>query len=76
MTAGIRSLSQGQSFWNGAWKGAIVGAAGGGLGVIGGERNKLLHKANDKEIKNFFEEYDHKLNKHHFTIKRGFIVKL
>ncbi|NOY38044.1 MAG: hypothetical protein GXO83_10790 [Chlorobi bacterium] len=38
------------------------------------KRNKL-HKANDKMIKNLFEEYEHKLNKHHFTIKRGFIEK-
>jgi RHS repeat-associated protein len=36
MQGGMRASMQGQSFWSGAWKGGVVGAVGGGLGMIGG----------------------------------------
>lgn len=36
MQGGFRSLSQGNSFWSGAWKGAITGLTGSGLSIIGG----------------------------------------
>jgi RHS repeat-associated protein len=36
MQGGMRAFMQEQSFWSGAWKGGVVGAVGGGLGMIGG----------------------------------------
>jgi RHS repeat-associated protein len=36
MTGGMRAIGQGKTFWEGAWRGAVVGAVGGGLSIIGG----------------------------------------
>jgi len=36
ITGGIKAISQEQSFWSGAWKGAVVGAVGGMSAMIGG----------------------------------------
>lgn len=36
MQGGMRSFAQGDSFWSGAWKGALTGFASTGLSVIGG----------------------------------------
>jgi len=35
MTGGTRAISQGETFWYGAWRGALVGAVGGGLSMGG-----------------------------------------
>ncbi|MDD2387624.1 MAG: hypothetical protein PHP52_12680 [Bacteroidales bacterium] len=36
MTGGMRAIKQGETFWYGAWRGAIVGAIGGTLSMVGG----------------------------------------
>lgn len=36
MTGGVRAVNQGETFWYGAWKGAVVGAVGGTLSLVGG----------------------------------------
>ncbi len=37
MTGGIRgATTEGMTFWDGAWRGGLVGAVGGGLSMIGG----------------------------------------
>jgi len=36
ITGGIKSTSQGGSFWDGAWKGGVVGVVGGALSMVGG----------------------------------------